>query len=164
MAEVANSPLLHTLASLPDWDEVPKSRRKKENHPELAPYQIDDSLGPVAAQSLVTYFDSEAGRDLVTRLEELQIDPASHNYAPKPEEAADKPLAGLTIVITGSLSKGRDEFKALIEENGGKVTGTVSKNTSFLLAGEGGGSKRDKAAKLGVTILSEEEFNEKLRA
>ena len=67
-------------------------------------------------------------------------------------------MAGKSFVITGTLSKGRDEFKALIEQHGGKVTGSISKNTGYLLAGEGGGSKRDKAAKLGVTVISEEDL------
>ena len=53
---------------------------------------------------------------------------------------------------------GRDQFKKLVEDHGGKVTGAISKNTDFLLAGEGGGSKRDKAVKLDITVLSEDDF------
>ncbi len=68
------------------------------------------------------------------------------------------PLAGKSFVITGTLSRGRDEFKALIEKHGGKVTGSISKKTDYLLAGEGGGSKRDKAAKLEVPVISEDEL------
>ena len=66
------------------------------------------------------------------------------------------PLAGKTFVITGTLSMDRDAMKELIESNGGKVSGSVSAKTSYVLAGEGGGSKRDKAEKLGVSILDEE--------
>jgi DNA ligase (NAD+) len=65
-------------------------------------------------------------------------------------------------VITGTLSQGRGEFKSLIEEKGGKVTGSISKNTDYLLIGEGGGSKRDKAITLGVTVISESDFLEML--
>lgn len=159
--EIAGSQLLRDLAQLPDWDEVPKSKRKKENHPGLSPYQIDDSLGPVAAQSLITFFNSEAGQRILGQLNEYNIAPTSNSYLPKPEEAAASggaPLVGKTFVITGSLSKGRDEFKTIIESHGGKVTGSISKKTDYLLAGEGGGSKRDKAAKLEVPIISEEDF------
>jgi DNA ligase (NAD+) len=65
-------------------------------------------------------------------------------------------------VITGTLSQGRGEFKSLIEEKGGKVTGSISMNTDYLLAGEGGGSKRAKAITLGVTVISESRFLEML--
>jgi DNA ligase (NAD+) len=158
LQELAHSPILQTLATLPDWEEVVKSKRKKENHPTLAPFAIDDSLGPVAAQSLVQFFASPVGEQILARFAELEINPQSANFAPNPAEALSSgaPLTGRTFVITGSLTKGRDEFKALIEAQGGKVTGSVSKNTSYLLAGEGGGSKRDKAEKIGVAILTEE--------
>ncbi len=65
------------------------------------------------------------------------------------------PLTGKTFVITGTLSMDRDEMKSLIESKGGKVSGSVSAKTHFVLAGEGGGSKRDKAEKLGVPIIDE---------
>ena len=64
-------------------------------------------------------------------------------------------FAGKTFVVTGTLSMDRDAMKELIESKGGKVTGSVSAKTHYVLAGEGGGSKRDKAEKLGVTILDE---------
>ena len=94
---------------------------------------------------------------MLSRLAELGIDPASDNYLPIPAEAdlSALPLAGKTFVITGTLSIDRDAMKALIESNGGKVSGSVSAKTDYVLAGEGGGSKRDKAEKLGVPILDE---------
>ena len=58
----------------------------------------------------------------------------------------------------GTLSQGRSEFKTIIEQKGGNVTGTISKNTDYLLAGKGGGSKHDKAIKLGVQVISEEDL------
>ena len=67
----------------------------------------------------------------------------------------DSAIAGKTFVITGTLSRPRDEFKALIEANGGKVTGSVSKKTDYLLAGDEAGSKLEKAQSLGVHILAE---------
>jgi DNA ligase (NAD+) len=72
------------------------------------------------------------------------------------------PLAGKTFVITGTLSIDREEMKALVESKGGKVSGSVSAKTHFLLCGEGGGSKRDKALALKVPILDEAAFRKLL--
>ncbi|NNC90345.1 MAG: NAD-dependent DNA ligase LigA [Akkermansiaceae bacterium] len=154
LPELATSPILAELRTLKTGD-------RKEDNDILAPYQIAPEVGPVAAGSILSFFDSEAGRHVLARLKALQLDPQSDHYAPNPAEAASSgaaPLAGKTFVITGSLSQPRPEFKALIESKGGKVTGSISKNTDYLLAGEGGGSKRDKAAKLGVAVISEEEL------
>ncbi|MGC4017151.1 MAG: NAD-dependent DNA ligase LigA [Luteolibacter sp.] len=124
----------------------------------LAPYSISPELGGVAAQSVVNYFGSEAGRHVLERLSELGIDPKSDNYLPKANEAdlSSLPLAGKTFVITGTLTIDRDDMKRLIEEKGGKVSGSISAKTHFLVAGEGGGSKRTKAESLGVTVIDEE--------
>ena len=67
-------------------------------------------------------------------------------------------IATIQIIVTGTLSQPRDHFERLIAEHGGKATGAISKSTSYLLAGSGGGSKREKALKLGVPVISEEEF------
>ncbi len=156
--DLADSQLLKDLADLPNYESLSISKRKKENHPVLKDYEIDDSLGPVAAQSLVNFFKSDAGLHVVERLRELGINPKSDNYAPKPSEVdtSDLPLVGKTFVITGTLSKPRPEFKKLVESKGAKVSGSVSKNTDYLLAGEAAGSKLDKANTLGVTVLDEE--------
>ena len=74
----------------------------------------------------------------------------------------DSAIAGKTFVITGTLSQPRPEFKKLIESNGGKVSGSISAKTDYLLAGEKAGSKRTKAESLGVTILDEEAFADML--
>jgi DNA ligase (NAD+) len=97
-------------------------------------------------------------------MEQLAIDPASANYQPKPAEAdlSAMPLAGKTFVITGTLSMGRDEMKRHLESKGAKVSGSISTNTDYLLSGEGGGSKRDKAEKLGVKVIGEDELAELL--
>ena len=160
LGEVASSSILKDLAELPDFEELTVSKRKKENHPRLAQYQIESELGPVAAQHIVTFFNSLAGQHVLEKLEALGINPDSDNYDPKKSTAQslDSPIAGKTFVITGTLTRPRPEFKQLIEAAGGKVSGSISKNTDFLLAGEKAGSKRSKAESLGVSILSEDEL------
>ncbi|MCF6312488.1 MAG: NAD-dependent DNA ligase LigA [Verrucomicrobiales bacterium] len=132
----------------------------------LAPYQVASELGGVAAGKLLVFLRSNRGQEVLARMAGLGICPKSDNYDPKPVDleggSEGLPLAGKTFVITGILSSPRDEFKRLIEEAGGKVTGALSKNTDYLLAGEGGGSKLVKAEKLGVEVISEEELGEML--
>ncbi|MDA7880780.1 NAD-dependent DNA ligase LigA [Akkermansiaceae bacterium] len=156
LTDLAGSEIVSDLADLPDFEELQKSKRKKENHPRLKQYQIDDNLGPVAAQNIGTFFASEAGQTVLQRLDELGINPKSDNYAPDPSSADGLPLAGKTFVVTGSLSAPRPEFKKIIEAHGGKVSGSISAKTDYLLAGEGGGSKRTKAESLQVPIITEE--------
>lgn len=136
-----------------------RATAKKQN-PFLVQYAITGDVGPAVAESVTTFFQSEAGQHVIERLKDLGIDPVSDNYLPKLDEMdlSSLPLAGKTFVITGTLSVDRDEVKALIESKGGKVSGSVSSKTHYVVAGEGGGSKRDKAEKLGVPILTEEEL------
>lgn len=151
--ELAGSGILSELRTL-------KTGESKEANPALSPYGIASEVGPVVAASVLDFFQSPAGEGFLRRLAALGIDPHSDNYAPKPSEGGEgKPLSGKTLVITGSLSAPRDEIAARIHAAGGKVAGSVSKNTDYLLAGEGGGSKRDKAVTLGVRILSEDELD-----
>ena len=153
----------------PPRDEEEKAQRKRR-HDELkgeiealaerlAPHRVSPDVGPVVAESVLAFFESEAGRHVLERMAQLGLSPESANYLPKPAEAApsEMPLAGKTFVLTGTLSVGRDEMKRLLESRGAKVSGSISKNTDYLLAGEGGGSKRDKAEKLGVPVVSEDE-------
>ncbi|WP_193214142.1 NAD-dependent DNA ligase LigA [Luteolibacter marinus] len=123
----------------------------------LQPYRLSPDAGPVVAESVVEFFNSEAGRHVIERMAQLGLDPRSANYIPKPAEADSSglPLAGKTFVITGTLSMGRDEMKAFLESKGAKVSGSVSSKTDYLLSGEGGGSKRDKAEKAGVKVIDE---------
>lgn len=162
LSDLPNSLITSDLAGLPNFEELQKSKRKKENHPRLKDYQIDDSLGPVAAQSLKSFFDSEAGSTVMARFRELEIDPKSENFAPIPpnEASDDLPFVGKTFVITGTLSQSRSHFKKIIEKKGGKISGSVSAKTDYLLAGESAGSKLTKAESLNVAILNEESFNE----
>ncbi|MFC4994212.1 NAD-dependent DNA ligase LigA [Rubritalea tangerina] len=161
LTDIPNSPIMEALAELPNYSELSVSKRKKENHPLLKEYEIDDNLGPVAAASIRSFFLSEAGVHVIDKLASLGINPESENYAPKPAErdTSDLPFVGLTFVITGTLSQPRPSFKKQIEALGGKVSGSISKNTNYLLAGEKAGSKAEKAEKLGVTILDEAAFN-----
>ncbi len=133
-----------------------RATAKKQNE-FLTKFSITGDVGPAVAETINTFFKSDAGHHVLARMEELGIDPVSDNYLPIAAEAdlSTLPLAGKTFVITGTLSMDRDAMKELIESKGGKVSGSVSAKTSYVLAGEGEGSKRDKAEKLGVPILDE---------
>lgn len=116
-----------------------------------------DEIGGRIAQSVLAYFMDEKNRAMVNRLKEegLQMSISEEMLA----ERSDK-LQGLTIVISGTFSKhSRDEYKAMIEQHGGKNSGSVSGKTDYILAGENmGPAKLEKAAKLGVKILNEDDF------
>jgi DNA ligase (NAD+) len=110
-----------------------------------------DEVGPKVAESIRQFFAEERNRVLLEKLRQagLQFTGAKHV-----KKAG--PLAGLTFVITGTLpTLKREEAKARIEEAGGKVAGSVSSKTSYLLAGEEAGSKLDKARELNVPVLDE---------
>ncbi|WP_077534417.1 NAD-dependent DNA ligase LigA [Massiliimalia massiliensis] len=114
-----------------------------------------DGIGQVMAQNITEYFSREKSRELIQRLREAGVN-MTHESKLK-----GSLLSNLTFVITGTLNHfTRNEAKDIIERNGGKVSGSVSKKTSYLLAGEAGGSKLKKAADLGVPVLSETEFLE----
>jgi DNA ligase (NAD+) len=116
-----------------------------------------EGIGPGTAVSVTTWFADERHRALLEKFRQAGL----KFEAEKPDAVAtgSDSLAGLTFVITGTLpSLSRDEAKALIEAHGGKVTGSVSKNTNYLLAGEKAGSKLTKAESLGVTIINESEL------
>ncbi len=138
-----------------------RATAKKQNE-FLAQYAITGDVGPAVAESILTFFQSEAGQHILQRFAELDLNPESQNFAPIPAEAPQLPLTGKTFVITGTLTESRDHYKALIEQNGGKVSGSVSKKTDYLLAGESAGSKFDKATQLGIQILSERTLAELL--
>jgi DNA ligase (NAD+) len=117
-----------------------------------ARFSISSHLGPVSAQNLVQWF--AAHKEEVNKLRCWTLI-KSDNHDPEPKASDEKPLFGKTFCITGTLSVGRDEIKALIESKGGKVSGSVSKKLNFLVAGEDCGSKLDKARDCGVQILTE---------
>ncbi len=110
-------------------------------------------IGPVVAKHIVEFFSQSKHQKLVERLIKSGI------HWPKIVKNTHQPLAGKTFVLTGTLNKySRDEAGDLLESLGAKVTGSVSKSTSYVIAGESPGSKLDKAKQLGVEVLDEEQF------
>ena len=120
--------------------------------------QVND-VGPTVAQSIRTFFDQAHNREVVEQLRACGVQwPEGEVPSVEP-----RPLDGKTFVITGTLpTLGRDEAKDLIEAAGGKVAGSVSKKTSFVVAGTEAGSKLDKALELGVPVLDESALREML--
>jgi DNA ligase (NAD+) len=118
---------------------------------------IVTKIGPVVAKSVLDFFASQNGKQILRRMKQLGIHPASEKVSAT--KAAALPFAGKTFVLTGTLpTMTREEASAKIEALGGKVSGSVSGNTDFVVAGEEAGSKLDKAQKLGVKIVDEKEF------
>jgi DNA ligase (NAD+) len=117
-----------------------------------------DDIGEITAQNIRDWFASTQGQGVVSRLREAGVNFASRDVQ------RDSRFAGLTFVLTGALSQlTRDEAAAKIEACGGKSASSVSKKTSYVVAGENAGSKLKKAQELQIPILSEEEFLELLR-
>lgn len=115
-----------------------------------------DDIGPKVANSIIEFFSQEQTKDLIQRLKNYGV-----NMEMEVEENEDNRFEGMTFVLTGSLeSFTRDEASNIIEKFGGKVSSSVSKKTSYVLAGEDAGSKLTKAQSLGVTIITEEQFKE----
>ena len=119
--------------------------------------QIPD-IGNITAGFITEWFSLEQSKHLISKLREAGLDFTSH------EQKKDDRFAGLTFVLTGTLSQfTRDEASALIESFGGKASSSVSKKTSYVLAGENAGSKLTKAESLGIKIISEDEFAELIK-
>ena len=117
--------------------------------------EIDD-VGPVVAKSIVQFFEDEYNQLLINKLKEEYI---NFEYLGNTVLAANSYFSGKTCVLTGTLSSmGRKEATERLENLGAKVTGSVSKATDVVIAGEEAGSKLDKAHALGITVLNEEEF------
>ena len=112
-----------------------------------------DGFGEEMAESVLEFF--RVNHDLVLKLKQI-INPKE----PEKKQIKESRFTGKTVVITGTLSRPRDEFKALLESLGAKVTNSVSKKTDFLLYGENAGSKLEKAQKLGVELLVEEDLKD----
>jgi DNA ligase (NAD+) len=115
-------------------------------------------IGPERAQSIVDYLRSTSGQKVI---KDLQSAGVKLTEAPRPKPAAKggAGLTGKTLVVTGTLEKySRQEIEDLIKQLGGKATGSVSKKTAYVIAGENAGSKLDKAHELGVPVLSEADF------
>ena len=118
-----------------------------------------EDIGQIIAESIKDYFTNPKNLELIEKLKSYGINPIS-NYIQKD----NLPLAGLTIVVTGTLeTMSRDEANSLIEENGGKASSSVSKKTSYVLAGRDAGSKFTKAQSLGVPVISENAFKDMIK-
>src|SRR5262249_34742646 len=121
-----------------------------------------EDIGEVIAQSIVQWHGDPRNRQLIEKLRKAGLNFQSELYKPR---AAAGPLAGKTFVLTGTLpTLKREEAAAKIEAVGGKVAGSVSKKTDYVVAGEEAGSKLDKAQKLGVKIIDEAELVKMCRA
>ncbi len=121
--------------------------------------QVPD-VGPVVADSIVAFFSEAHNREVLSRMQASGV-----HWQDIPLQHAEGPLVGKTIVLTGTLPNlSRDEAKALVEAAGGKVSGSVSAKTYWVVAGEAAGSKLDKAQSLGITILDEVEFLKRLQS
>ena len=120
---------------------------------------MKDDIGQIIAESIYNFFREEQTIDLINRLKDYGV-----NMEAQKEETADDRFYGKTFVLTGSLEKySREQASQIIEKYGGRTSGTVSKKTSYVLAGESAGSKLTKAQNLGITIISEEQFAEMIK-
>ena len=117
-----------------------------------------DDIGGIVANSIIEFFSQEQTKDLIERLKSYGV-----NMTDSKNAVIDDKFYGLTFVITGSFENyKRNDIVELIEKHGGKASNSVSKKTSYLIAGEDSGSKLAKAETLGVKILNEQEFIEML--
>lgn len=120
---------------------------------------MTDDIGEISANSIYEFFRQDQTVDLINRLKEANV-----NMEALESEDIDNRLEGKTFVLTGTLEKfTRKEASDLIEKHGGKTSGSVSKKTDYVLAGEDAGSKLTKAQSLGVEIITEEQFEEMMK-
>ena len=118
-----------------------------------------DEVGKIIAKSVYDFFREEQTIDVINKLKEYGV-----NMEAEVAEGVDDRFAGKTFVLTGTLERySRDESSEIIEKFGGKTSGTVSKKTSYVLAGEAAGSKLTKAQSLGIQVISEAEFEEMIK-
>jgi DNA ligase (NAD+) len=115
-------------------------------------------IGPEVARSVFRFFQEPNNRDMIRRLQEAGARPIPLSGA-SPKES-ESPFAGKTVVFTGAMEMKRDDAKRIVQEVGGKVSGSVSRNTDYVVAGESAGSKLDKARELGIEVISESRFRE----
>ena len=117
-------------------------------------------IGDIIAESILKYFSNDKNIEEINKLKEYGI---NMNYIGNTEIINNENITGKTFVITGTLSRPRDEIKEILETNGGNVSGSVSKKTDVVIVGNDPGSKYDKAKELGITIWSEEDLNNILK-
>ena len=114
------------------------------------------SIGEVKAKAIRAWFENPSNIELIEKLRELGVSTQDTEISDK---ILDKRFLGTVWVLTGALSIPRDEAKKIVRCFGGKVTDSVSKKTTYVLAGEDAGSKIDKARELNIKIINEEDFN-----
>lgn len=125
----------------------------------LEELSVQNDIGEVMAKSIYEFFKEDQTIDLINKLKEVGI-----NMESLEEESGDKRFEGMTFVLTGTLVKySRTEASDIIEKMGGKTSGSVSKKTTYVLAGEDAGSKLTKAQSLGVEVITEEQFEEMIK-
>ncbi len=118
-----------------------------------------NDVGEIMAQSIYEFFEQDQTKDLIKRFKELGL-----NMEALVEAGVDSRFEGMTFVLTGALDKySRKEAEEIIEKFGGKASSSVSKKTTYVLAGEDSGSKLEKAQKLGVNVITEAEFDEMIK-
>lgn len=118
-----------------------------------------DDVGEIMAESLYNFFKEEQSKDLISKLRTAGV-----NFVQEEEEGTDNRFEGQIFVLTGALDKySRKDAEEIIEKFGGKTSSSVSKKTSYVLAGEDSGSKLTKARDLGITVISEAEFDEMIQ-
>ena len=152
VGEKAASTLARHLRTMPAILDAPIER-----------LQTIPEIGPVLAASVRAFAEEPHNRALVEKLAAAGVNMESQQ--PAPDTVAPGALAGKTVVLTGTLpTLSREEATRLIEELGGKVSGSVSKKTSYVVAGEDAGSKLQKAGQLGIPVLDETAFREKIES
>jgi DNA ligase (NAD+) len=183
--EVAESPILHDVVALSEITEAarrinprstagkPKTeaeRNERQARHDALQAEIDaiklrlaafslPEVGPVVARSILDFFASPYGQAALTRLKALAIQPMGNPATRSPLAPVAAPFSGKTFVLTGTLSgMTRDQATEEIRRRGGQAAGSVSRKTSFVVAGAEAGSKLDKARELGVKVLDEPEF------
>jgi DNA ligase (NAD+) len=139
------------------FDDLPALRAAELEDLYFNSARLVEGIGPVVAAEIAGFFAQAHNREAIDRLLAAGI---QWPDAPAPAQDTDAlPLAGKTMVITGTLSRSRDEIAARLKDAGAKVTNNVSKKTDYLIAGEAAGSKLEKAQSLGVAILDEAMLN-----
>ena len=122
----------------------------------LEELSMQDDVGEKTALSIYEFFKQEQTIDLIDKLKSAGV-----NMESLEEESTDNRFEGMTFVLTGSLEQfTRDQASEIIEKMGGKTSSSVSKKTTYVLAGEDAGSKLTKAQNLGITVISENDFKE----
>ncbi len=125
---------------------------------DAAELQTIDGVGPTGAQAVTEWFSRESNQQVLVKFKEIGVWPVNEAQSAG-LNPTDQALTGMTIVVTGTLTHfSRDEIKSVIKAHGGKAVDSVSAKTTFVLAGENPGSKREKALSLGIPVQSEDEF------